>query len=204
MIKYIFSFFIFILFLTGCAPEYAIKQVYIPPVGKKAKQCIRGCRISYEKCNINCNSIYNQCLNDAFQRAKDIKNIDDEQYQEKYNEYLQKLHEYNLKNFNWQNEYNQNYKDYLYFKNRCATHHDNYACNREDDLSYTIQELLNTKPKKPIQPKEESFNEIVANEQGVCSNNCGCNKNFDICFLNCGGEIQMKKICISNCDKEKK
>jgi len=201
MLKYLFLSLSFILFITGCAPEYMVKNIYIPPIGKKAKVCIDKCEQKRDICQSRCNTQYNECLNRAFNRAKDIKAILDRHYQVRYNKYLEKLNNYNLKMFDWQNEYDQNYKDWQYFRDKCKTTRDSYACSREYDLRYIIRRYLKTKPKEPKAPHKKSFEQILSNEQKLCINNCSCQKDFDICFLNCGGEIQMKKICIRNCDK---
>ncbi len=202
MIRYLFLLLTFVLFISGCAPQYAVKNIYIPPVGQKAKQCINECTNARNECQSKCDLQYNQCLNDAYERAKDIKAIMDKRYKRRYNKYLKRLSDYNLKIFDWQNEYDQNYQDWSYFRNKCKTSHDTYACNREDDLRYIVKRMLRNKPREPKPPRQKSFNEIVSNEQSLCKRECGCQKDFDICFLNCGGEIQMRKICIKNCDKQ--
>ncbi len=190
-----------ILFILGCAPQYAIKNIYIPPVGQKAKECIDGCIEARDECQNRCSFKYNQCLNDAYKRAKDIKAIMDIKYKREYNRYLQRLNIYNLKMLDWQNEYDRKYQDWNYFRNQCRISHDRYACIRESDLQYIVKKMLLNKPKKPVVPIEKSFNEIVSNEQSYCKNRCDCKKDYDVCFLNCGGEIQMRKICVKNCDQ---
>ena len=201
MLRYLLLSLPFVLFISGCAPQYAVKNIYIPPVGQKAKQCINECTNIRNKCQSRCNIQYNQCLNDAYERAKDIKAIMDKRYKRKYNKYLKRLSDYNLKIFDWQNEYDKNYKDWNYFRKQCKISQDRYACDRENDLRYIIKRMLINKPKEPRPPVQKSFNEIVSNEQSHCKNECGCKEDFDICFLNCGGEIQMRKICVKNCEK---
>ncbi len=199
MLKYFFVFSIFVWIFTGCAPEYTVKNIYIPPVGYKARECIKTCRYTREKCSKNCEKNYNQCLNDAFLRAKDIKAIEDKEYNKKYNRYIRRLNDYNARMFDWQNEYDQNYRDWSYFRDQCKKNHSSYACDRANDLRYIIRRSLRVKPKEPKAPTKNSFNQIVKNEQKFCKRNCGCQKDYDICFLNCGGTIQLKKICIRNC-----
>ena len=201
MIKSLFFSLTFVLFITGCAPEYAIKNIYIPPIGQKAKECINGCDIAKQECQSKCDMRYNQCLNDAYERAKDIQALMDMRYKKRYNKYLKRLNEYNSKMFDWQNQYDKSYQDWNYFRNRCKTSKDRYACNRADDLNYFIREMIRNKPIEPKPPIQKSFSEILSQEQSRCTNECGCQKDFDICFLNCGGSIQMRKICVKNCDK---
>jgi len=201
MMRNIFLFIIFVLLFAGCAPEYMVKNIYIPPVGNKAKVCIDGCQRKRDICQSKCDAQYNQCLNSAFNRAKDIKAVEDVNYNKRYKRYLEKLRNYHQNMFDWQNYYDQDYKDWRYFKNGCKANHNTYACKREIDLRYAIRNLLTNKPQEPKMPYKKSFDEIVKNEQRFCQKDCSCQKDYDICFLNCGGEIQMKKICVSNCDK---
>jgi hypothetical protein len=201
MLKYIVGLSVIAWFISGCAPEYTVKNIYIPPVGYKAKQCLNSCRYEKADCDTKCQNSYNKCLNEAFLRAKDIKAIEDKQYSKRYGRYIRRLNDYNARMFDWQNEYDQNYRDWSYFRDKCKANHDSYACDRANDLRYIIRKSLRTKPKEPRAPVKKSFSQIVKNEQKLCKSDCGCQKEYDICFLNCGGEIQLKKICIANCDK---
>ncbi len=196
-----YLFLSFILFITGCAPEYMVKNIYIPPVGVTAKKCINQCEIIRKNCESSCNLKYNQCINDAYKRAKDIKALEDIEYQKRYNRYKMALDNYRLRLYTWQSQYDSSYKDYNYFSSKCRVNKDAYACDRQRDLRYTIDKLLRVKPIHPKIPYQKSFEQIYNNEKSVCQSNCNCQKDYDVCFLNCGGEIQMKKICISNCDK---
>ncbi len=199
MKRYIFLL-IFFLFM-GCAPEYMVKNIYIPPVGVDAKKCINRCEIARRDCQNSCDFEYNKCLNDAYKRAKDIKALEDIEYQKRYNRYKIAQNHYRLKLSKWHSRYDSYYKDYCYFSSRCRNSKDSYACDRQRDLRSVLDRLLSTKPVHPKMPYQKSFEQIYNNEKSICKNRCSCQKDYDICFLNCGGTIQMKKICIKNCDK---
>ncbi len=201
MIRYIL-FGIVALFFMGCAPQYAIKTIYIPPKDKMAHKCLNRCNLERSLCQKRCMEQKRQCLNDAFARAKDIEAIEEQKYQKNLALYQEKLSDYNYKIFDWQNLYDQNYKDWRYFRKKCKTSHDSYACDREDDLRRAIDILIRKKPKEPKAPLSPSFSKILSKEQSFCRYDCGCQKDYDICFSNCGGEIEVKKICIENCDKK--
>ena len=201
MMRYIFGLLFLILFLSGCVPRYTIKHLYIPPVGTKAKQCLQTCKDERVACDIKCQDSYNNCLNKAFLRAKDIKGIEDTNYDKAYESYLQKLNEYKNHMLSWQSEYDKDRSDWSYFQSKCKNRHDRYACSRVNELSWTLRKMINIKPKEPQAPIKKSFVQILKNEQKVCKSDCGCQNDYDTCFLNCGGEIQLKKICIANCDK---
>ena len=198
MLRYLLLCIPFVLFISGCAPQYAVKNIYIPPVGQKAKQCINECTNTRNECQSKCDLQYNQCINDAYERAKDIKALEDIEYKKRYNIYKIAMDKYRLKLYNWQNQYDSSYKDYNYFLDKCRKK-DSYACDRQRELRYTLDKLSRIKPIHPKIPYKKSFEVIYDNEKRGCKNECGCQKDYDICFLNCGGEIQIKKICIENC-----
>ncbi len=202
MLKYIYIALFGLLFFSGCAPKFLVKNVYIPPVGKKAKSCLNNCSYKKQQCQSRCDSEYNVCLNEALKRAKDIKAISDLEYKKRYSIYIEKLNTYNTKIHDWQIVYDATYRDWIYFRNRCKKSNDRYACDRVRDLRFVLDKMINHKPIAPKPPVRASLNQILQKEQAVCKNDCGCQREYDVCFLNCGGEIQMRKICIANCDKK--
>ena len=74
-----------------------------------------------------------------------------------------------------------------------------YECRRarEADNELTsleaIEPILPNRPDKPILSKE------IKRAQKSCSNKCGCQKEYDNCFVSCGGTLDYKKFCVENC-----
>ncbi len=199
MYKWFFAIFCLFVF-TGCGPKYIVKNSYIPPSSQSGKQCVNKCEEHLRDCRTNCEINYNNCISSAFDRAKKIARISEQNYRKRYNKYLRKLDEYNYRMVDWQNEYDQNSRDLQYFRDRCIKDKDKYACDRENDLRYVVKTLLRNKPHKPKHPKKLSFNDILLQQQNMCQKDCGCQSDYNVCFTSCGGEIISKRICVENCD----
>ncbi len=188
------------IFFVGCAPQYAIKNQYIPPIKSKSNICLKNCALDKQACQTRCEEDYSDCLSYANERAKKIQVRSDENYKKRYARYLTRLNDYNLNIFDWQNRYDERYSDWKYFNDKCSKNGDKYACDREEDLRYIIRKLKINRPREPREPRYISFDEILAKQQKTCSRKCGCQDNYDSCFLSCGGEIVPHKICVKNCD----
>ncbi len=190
----------FIVLFAGCAPQYAIRNQYIPPANLKSKSCLKDCNYQKQVCKQKCSDDYSDCLSYAYERAKQIQIISDKSYKKRYHRYQKRLSNYNLELFDWQNRYDTNYSDWRYFNDKCSKNGDRYACDREEDLRILIKQLRRNRPREPREPRYATFNEILAQEQSKCSKNCGCDNIYNSCFVGCGGEIVPHKICIRNCD----
>ncbi len=199
MFKWFVSIF-FMLVFVGCGPKYIVKNSYISPSNQSEKKCVSRCEEYLSDCRINCEINYNNCISSAFDRAKKIDKITEENYRKKYNKYLRKLDRYNYQMADWQNEYDKNNRDLKYFRDKCINNKDKYACDRENDLRYEINTILRHKPYKPKHPQRLSFHDILLQQQNMCQKNCGCQSDYNVCFTSCGGKIISRKICIENCD----
>jgi len=189
-----------VTFFSGCAPQYAIRNQYISPINQKSKVCLRECAYQKQACQQRCEEDYSDCLSYANERAKKIQVKIDRKYKDRYENYLAKQNDYNLERLNWQNRYDERYRDWRYFNKKCSKHNDKYACRREYDVRHIIERLRRNRPIEPIEPRYITFDENLANQQKSCSENCGCNDSYNSCFVSCGGEIVPHKICIRNCD----
>lgn len=190
----------FVVFFSGCAPQYAIRNQYIPPLDQKSKVCLRDCSYQKQACRQRCEEDYSDCLSYANERAKKIQIRTDRNYKNRYENYLAKQNDYNLEILNWQDRYDERYRDWRYFNKKCSKNNDKYACEREYDLRYIIKRLQTNRPMEPREPRYITFDENLANQQKTCSKNCGCDDNYNGCFISCGGEIVPHKICVRNCD----
>ncbi len=199
MFRY-FTLLLFVLFFLGCSPRYVIKNEYVSPKNINSKSCVDKCLIGKNKCQKNCEKNYNNCLSLAFDRAKRVENIEYRKYKNRYVKYINQLDKYNYNMMIWQNSYSQNSKDLHYFYKSCKKYADKYACERYMEIKKTVDDLLQNKPQKPISPQKPSFNQILLNQQNMCQRDCGCQSDYDNCFVNCGGKIILHKICVENCN----
>jgi len=197
--KYLFLSILAIFFM-GCGPRYVIKTEYIAPRDQASKECTDKCLFQKTQCERDCERRYNNCLSMAFDRAKRVERRLDSEYQRRYNEYINKLDEYNYNISVWQSSYDQNSRDWHYFHKRCKKHGDRYACKRCKELKVVVDTLLQNKPQRPTPPVKPNFNQILVKQQSMCRRDCGCQSDYNACFTNCGGEIVLHKICVENCD----
>lgn len=189
----------FALFFSGCAPQYVVKNQYIPPTNN-SKACLQECFAKKENLKHECQREYKECLKDAFELSKLVWAKSNENYKNRYDKYVAKLNEYNFDIFSWQKRYDERYGDWRYFAKKCSKKGDKYACRRESDLRYEIEKLKIDRPKRPREPQSVTFDEILDKQQSKCSKKCDDNELYDSCFVGCGGEIIPYKICVRNCD----
>ena len=113
-------------------------------------------------------------------------------YQKAYSTYQREL-------LDWNNNYRELYRDYLYFKKRCKKDRDYYACQRKEDLEEALETLSQTRPQPPGKPVKPSLESIVRELSSTCPSDCGCKEEYDACFTSCGGRIVPEKYCVKNC-----
>ncbi|MFK5881734.1 MAG: hypothetical protein QM482_05925 [Sulfurospirillum sp.] len=190
----------FVFLFAGCAPRYVIRNQYIPPLDTGSRACLKNCSKAKQKCKQKCAEDYSDCLSYAYDKAKQIQIKSDKNYKKRYNRYQARLNDYNFNIFDWQNRYEQRYSDWKYFSDKCSKNGDNYACERENELSYIIKKLSRSRPREPKAPKYITFEETLAKQQNRCVEKCGCDDVYDSCFIGCGGEIIPHRICVKNCD----
>jgi hypothetical protein len=195
-----FLFLVVILFSVGCSPKYIVKNQYIPPKEESLLVCVDNCASAKKICLENCDTSYKICEQDAYNRAKDISNIENIQYDKEYTNYQNSLNLYRTDMRIWQRNFDNRSSDYRYFLDRCRHAHDVFACKRQDALHVELQQMKIRKPMKPIEPVKPIFSSIYNNELKRCSKTCNCEANYDSCFISCGGEIVPYRMCIANCD----
>jgi len=188
------------IFFAGCAPKYVTKVQYVP----SSNDGFTGCVSKYEQekiiCTQNCSENYQICLDDAFQRAQDIYQVELSKYAKLYDDYLFRLREYRNYKYDFDRKYRILKDDYYYFSNECDKKKRGFTCRRKHELRDTLFIMKRDRLKRPIQPRKPSLNVIVKNQQSFCKSSCGCLKDYDRGYENCGGQIIVQKQCVENCD----
>lgn len=195
-----FIYLFVLVFFVGCGPKYVIKNSYQAPKDKNSLECTKICASTKQSCDKICTKKYETCKQDAYNRAKEISNIEFIKYNEEYTLYQDELRVYRNKKFTWDRNFNSKYRDYKYFSKKCSRKSDKYSCVRQGELSVELRILKRRKPIIPFVPLKPSFNNIYENELKSCNKTCNCQNEYDNCFINCGGTITPYKICVSNCD----
>ena len=190
----------FVVLFAGCAPKYALQKEYIVPENKKFENFAQDCSVKRAACEQRQKKDYNICLNNAFERAKNIQTLSNKRYEKKYQRYLTRMNDYNFNIIDWQSEYDKDYRDWRYFRDQCRKKNDKYACDREDDLRYIVKNERKNRPREPREPRIVTFAQILSAQQKLCNVTNECENEFDICFISHGGEVKSHKECIENCD----
>ncbi|NOX16066.1 MAG: hypothetical protein GXP61_08600 [Epsilonproteobacteria bacterium] len=188
------------ILFAGCAPKYVLQKHYITPKNMNFEKFSQECSSNRAICQDTCRANLDSCLSRAYDRAKNILVVSNKNYEKKYQRYLARMNDYNFNIIDWQSRYDKDYRDWQYFRDICRKKNDRYACDREDDLRYIVKNEIRNRPKEPKEPRSASFEEILSTQQKVCTQNCGCQEDFDICFTKNGGIIKSNKECIENCD----
>ncbi len=188
------------ILFAGCAPKYVLQKQYITPKNMNFQSFSQECSQNRTICQEKCRTNFDNCLSNAYDRAKNIYAISNKNYEKKYQRYLTRMNDYNFNIIDWYSRYDKDYRDWQYFRNICRKNSNRYVCSKEDDLRYIVKNEIQNKPKKPKEPRSTSFEKILSIQQKLCNQNCGCQSEFDICFTRYGGIIKSNRECVENCD----
>ncbi|NPA51444.1 MAG: hypothetical protein GXO22_00940 [Aquificae bacterium] len=198
--KYLLLVFLSVYLISCSTAKYKIGKVYIGG----DKQCIENCKKEKIECENRCKLEYEKCIDQAYNRAKQIYSLLEKRYKENLEIYNTLYRDYLYHYDQWFSRYRLIYDTYLHYKTRCLRDRkDKYSCERYRQLSLELEHLRILKPRPPDRPFPPNFEKILEKEKKACQKDCTCTNDFDICFSNCGGKIDVKKICIKNCKKDK-
>lgn len=188
------------LFLVGCSPVYVTKSQYIAPKKDGFSACVQTCEIKKEDCIKASKIEYQICIDSAYSRAKDISNVELYKYDKAYENYLIEFRDFQNYKHAYDRDYRQIELDYNYFLKECYKKKSSFSCRRELELKNRLYKMKRDRLKRPREPKKPSFNKILLSQQNLCRVDDSCSKSFDICYVNCGGEVIPYRFCVKNCD----
>ncbi len=197
MIRIFFMVFT-IWFISGCSPKYQIIQEYIAPTQKEAKECIKKCYLQMRECEEACKIRFNSCKENA-------KVIGEKNYKQKMKTYVSDLEKYieELKKYEQRYELCEDRREDYYNLLEISCKGDSKCIKRglfNRRFPFCTFDEFYTEPIKPKRPNLEQ--EIKNAINTLCQVDCNCQKNYDKCYVSCGGEIVTKKECIENCKEE--
>ena len=189
----------FISFIFSCSPRYETVYIYNPPKSLEGKRCVKDCELKKKKCEEKCKEEKRKCYKEAIKTAKEIYSLKFEEYKIAYNDYLTKYKIYRRELNNWQAKYDELLSNYGYFSRICSS--DKKFCSEMSFYKNLLHQHNLHKPKPPKPPVKPDLSEIIAEQKRkMCKLNCDCTDEFNICFESCGGSINIKKVCVENCD----
>lgn len=189
------------LFLvSACSPKYEIKTHYTLPVDIQGKACVQTCSNERKNCQTNCNQKQDQCLATAKNSASNAFPALMNEYQDVLNQYQYSMNKFNLEMDTWEREERRVHRDFEHYKSSCNPKNQNsYECRRSQELDSQLHSLEDHQPLAPQRPLKPSLASEIKQAQNNCSNECGCDKEYDSCFVSCGGKLRYEKFCIENC-----
>lgn len=194
---------ILMLILTGCGSKYQlVKQRHAPPINASSSACLQECRRQNSACTNNCSSRFNACLDEQKQRAEADWPNQLELYNAQLQTYYAEKSLYDQETAKVDAQKNFLIKKHNMYKRKCHNSEFNSAvyCKEAESARLRLRSLASDYPDKPQKPTKRSLRQLTSEYQRRCSQECGCEKLFDICFESCGGTIETKRICISGCD----
>lgn len=193
-------FLIVLVFSAGCGPKYVVKNQYIAPRDASGLACTNTCARDKALCLQTCQTTYQVCEQDAYNRAKDISNLENLKYDKAYTSYLYELKVHKRELFLWQQIFDKKYMDFSYFTSKCEKDRDKFACARGHELRDELGHMKRNKPLKPTAPHKPRYADIYNQELQQCSKSCNCESIYDSCFVSCGGDVIPFRMCVSNCE----
>jgi len=193
---------LFAFLLTACSPKYEIKTLYTLPTDTQGRSCVQTCSTERKLCQAHCNQKQDVCLIEAKQNAQNAYPELMREYQDVLAQYNDAMNQYESEFSTWKREERRVHQDFNHYQESCSHGPQNsYECRRAGELDAALQSLEEHQPQAVERPIKPSLNGEIKKEQQYCSNECGCTKDYDNCFVSCGGQLQYKKFCIENCEK---
>jgi len=198
--RYIFLGLITI-FLIACSPKYVIKTLYTQPITNQGKVCVQECNVKRETCQIHCNQKRDRCLAKAKEDAKRNFSSIMNEYEHSMRGYEAEVNRYKGEIDSWDRRYIRVEQQFKTYRELCDKKKDRnaYECRRAREADDELSSLETFEPTPPTRPNKPLLSEEIKRVQKSCSNKCGCQKEYDNCFVSCGGTLEYKKFCIENC-----
>ncbi len=196
----LFSFLIFISFLVlSCSPRYETVHIYHPPKSLQGKRCIKECEKEKSKCKKDCLQRKRKCYKDAIKLANDLYKEKIDIYEKEYRNYLTMYKQYKEELKDWEYRKRELEESYYYFDRLCKS--DKRFCGDKDFYYKLLIDWKTKRPYPPDKPTKPSLSKLINQQKNIlCSFSCGCEEEYNLCFKECGGKIEIKKVCIENCD----
>jgi len=189
-----------VFLLAACSPRYEIKTHYTLPTDEQGKQCVKTCSNERKVCQANCNMAQDKCLARTKESATDAYPSLMNEYQDVLREYNYENSRYELEIASWEREERRLHQDFEHYRSSCRNKSKNsYECRRSHELDNELMSLENHEPIAPNRPVKPSLANEIKNAQRTCSNSCSCEKEYDSCFVSCGGKLDYEKFCVENC-----
>jgi len=173
------------LTLAGCAsPQYVTHTSYIPPADSGGLACVESCHSRLQTCQADCKARRDACVSRI--EPKVMATFQDElrRYEIQRRQYEADRRAWELdRQFDWTVGYGWGW----------PYHHPYYSSFWLTDRPYYWRDL----PKPPPAPSLKATRARVIHQE--CDVACGCQQQFDQCYVGCGGTVKRTTVCVKNC-----
>lgn len=168
--------------LVACAtPRYQMVHRYEPPTDAAGRSCLARCEQALKTCQDVCATNHAACVR-ALEPEAQARHADAlEQYEGQVAQYRHDVDRYHLSlALGW-------------------GHHDGWYGGGWYDPWWPYGYYA-PRHYPPVPPQPPSYAEELGKLRAArCDRDCGCQPNYDACFLGCGGILIPERRCIANC-----
>jgi len=191
---------VFILF-NGCSSSvFEIKNQYsLPPETEQTKKCLNVCTLTRDNCIHKYNESFKQCQELKTKEVKRLAKEEETYFNIKNEKYQKSLKHYVIHTRQWEKDY-YNITDVLEKTTKECFDKNYFSCEKKIELEKRLETMKTYKPIKPKAIEKENFQPLLNEKLKECNHDCGCETEYNPCFINCGGKIEFEKICVENCD----
>lgn len=167
--------------LAGCAtPQYQSSVRLVPPADAQGLACVQDCETRKTACQADCRARFQACAK-ALEPQAEARYLEAlKQYELDLKRYAAALRHYEMQlHFDWM--YGFPYGHPYWWDAWPAPYF---------PPPYAV----------PTMPTREGVTAQL--EQTSCDADCGCLPAYDSCFVGCGGQRIVEKVCVRNCPPE--
>ncbi|MFP4639691.1 MAG: hypothetical protein ACLFMY_04545 [Guyparkeria sp.] len=169
--------------LSACAaPRYATEVRYAPPATEAGMTCLKGCHVELQACQADCQSRREACIAGIEPRVDAAFEEALKRYELERRHYMRERQFYQL-------------DQALHFG---FYHHPfYYGYPGYPGPFWSTDRYWDDPPVPPVAPDRAVIRAEVIDRH--CNEPCGCQEAFDQCYVDCGGQVERRVVCIENC-----
>lgn len=168
--------------LVACAtPRYQMAHRYEPPPGAAGQACLAQCGQHFKACQDTCAANHAACVQSLEPEAQARHADALKDYDRDVAQYRRDVDRYHLSlSLGW-------------------GHYDGWYGGGWYD-PWWPHGYYAPRYYPPVPPRPPSYAEELGRLRAArCDRDCGCQPNYDACFLSCGGIMTPERRCIANC-----
>jgi hypothetical protein len=192
------NFLLVLLFFLSSCSVYKVAYDYQPPKTQRGLSCIQGCQTQLNQSRLRCSQQYQRCSKKAEIQAKKNLPVLLSNYPSQLESWLRERERYE-RDLDWY-EFRLDMAEAR--RDRYLDHCENKGKKRcQSRLGYPVLPYSRPTFNLPRPNKPTLENETARLRKQNCSQNCGSQSNYRLCYTSCGGVVTSKKVCVKNCSQ---